>query len=185
MRWDLATCGVRPLRPDDAPSLAAHADNHAIWRNLRDRFPHPYTEDDATGFIAAARAADPPTTFGIEVEGAVAGTVGFTLQTDVERCSAEIGYWLGEAFWGRGILTEVLRAVTPWAFDAYSLSRVFALPYADNAASRRVLEKAGYHLEGILRRSAVKGGESKDQALYGFVRDPADDPPGFLDGHGP
>ena len=185
MRWELESCVVRPLAAGDARSLAGHADNREVWRNLRDRFPHPYLEADAEAFIEAAVSADPQTTFAIEVESEAAGTVGFVLHDDVERCSAEIGYWLGERFWGRGVLSEVLRVVTPWAFGAYSLSRVFAVPYADNLASRRVLEKAGYTLEGTMRRSAIKDGESKDQALFALVRDPADDPAGFLTQHGP
>jgi len=185
MRWNLESCIVRPFVAEDARSLATHGNNREVWRHLRDRFPHPYLEADAATFIASVRAAEPLTVFALEVDGEAAGSVGFTLHGDVERCSAEVGYWLGEAFWGRGIVSEVLRAVTPWALDAYSLTRVFAVPYADNAPSLKVLVKAGYICEGTMKRSAIKDGEVKDQALYAFVRDAIDDPAGFLSGEGP
>ena len=111
MLWNLDNCVVRPFVPQDAESLARHADNRKVWLNLRDRMPHPYRRADAEAFIAAALAADPVTSFVIEVEGKAAGCIGFTLHDDIERCTAEVGYWLGEEFWGRGILTEVLRAL--------------------------------------------------------------------------
>jgi len=185
MRWDLDTCVVRDLEPGDAADLACHADNRKVWLNLRDRMPHPYGEADAAAYIKAAAAMDPSTVFGIEVAGETAGSVGFTLHGDIDRCGGEIGYWLGEAYWGRGVITEILRILTPWALDAYSLCRVFAIPFADNAASCRVLVKAGYALEGTMRRSAIKAGVVRDQRLYAFVREPADDPAGFLGRHGP
>jgi ribosomal-protein-alanine N-acetyltransferase len=165
----LATCTVRSWAEADAPAVARHADNRAIWRNLRDAFPHPYHPAHAEAFIRAARAADPETAFAIEVDGEAAGGVGLKLGTDVERVGAEIGYWLGEAFWGRGITTEAVRAVTGYAVERFGLTRVFALPFAWNDASCRVLEKAGFALEGRLRRSALKDGEVVDQLLYAFV----------------
>lgn len=185
MFWTLDSCIVRPFASQDAASLARHADNRKVWLNLRDRMPHPYRRADAETFIAAALAAHPVTSFAIEVEGEAAGCIGFTLHGDIERCAAEVGYWLGEAYWGRGILTAVLRATSPWALEAYSLTRLFALPFADNAASCRVLEKAGYQLEGTMRASAIKDGQIKDQGLYALVRTPADGAAGFLTGHGP
>jgi len=102
----------------------------------------------------------------MEVDGEAAGGIGIELPTDVERVSAEIGYWLGESVWGRGIVTEALQAVTAQAFQQFDLTRIYALPFADNRASVRVLEKAGYMLEGHLRRSAIKDGTIRDQLLY-------------------
>jgi len=169
MRLELSRGTVRPLRESDAESLARHADNRAIWRNLRDLFPHPYRTEHAREFIARVSAAEPQTCFAIEVAGQAAGVIGFDLHRDVERVSAEIGYWLGEPYWGRGIMTEVLGAVTARAIEAHGLTRVYAVPYAWSLGSCRVLEKAGYELEGRLRRSAIKDGRVVDQWLYARV----------------
>jgi RimJ/RimL family protein N-acetyltransferase len=140
-----------------------------VWINLRDRFPHPYALADAHAFLQAALTTTPESNFAIAVEAAAVGGIGFTLHDDVERVSAEIGYWLGEAYWGRGIMTEALAAVTSHAIREHGLTRVFALPFEWNAASCRVLEKAGYVFEGRLRRSAIKDGQVIDQLLYAYV----------------
>lgn len=169
MQLNLATCAVRSYRPSDAESLARHANDRSVWLNLRDAFPHPYTLGDAQAFIARATGATPETMFAIAVDGAAVGGIGFSLHTDVERVSAEIGYWLGAPFRGRGITSEALAAVTRYAVEAHHLTRVYAVPYAPNAASARVLEKAGYTLEGRLRKSALKDGVVLDQLLYAFV----------------
>jgi len=169
MRLSLTSCIVRSWEPDDVPSLVRHANNRRIWSNLRDRFPHPYTTADGNSFIRRVRVSRPETTFAIEVNREAAGGIGFMLQPDVERVSAEIGYWLGEAYWGRGVCSEALRAVTQYAIERHGLTRVYALPFAHNAASCRVLEKAGFVLEGLLRRSAIKDGQIADQKLYAFI----------------
>ncbi len=114
-------------------------------------------------------AARPITTFAIDVSGEAVGGIGFSSGTDVERFSAEIGYWLGEPFWGRGIAAEALRLVSDYAFTECNVLRLFALPFADNLRSMRVLEKAGYAQEAILRASSVKFGAPRDQALYALV----------------
>jgi RimJ/RimL family protein N-acetyltransferase len=106
------------------------------------------------------------------VDGEAVGSIGFVLRGDVERVSAEIGYWLAEPLWGRGITTEALIALTQYAIDTHGLTRVYALPFAWNTPSCRVLEKAGYTLEARLRRSAVKDGRITDQLQYAFVPDP-------------
>ncbi len=169
MRLPLATCVVRSWTADDLGSLVKYADNRKIWLNLRDRFPHPYTRRDGREFIHLARGQRPETMFAIDVGGEAAGGIGFVPHADVERVSAEIGYWLGEPFWGRGIVTEALVAVTRYAIDTHKLTRIYALPYARNTASCRVLEKAGYVLEARLRRSAIKDGEIIDQMQYAFI----------------
>src|SRR5437879_456141 len=158
MQLTLPSCDVRSWSTRDVASLVEHANNRKIWINLRDRFPHPYSRRDARRFIAAVRARDPETAFAIAVDGRAVGGVGFVLHEDVERVSAEIGYWLGEPFWGRGITTDALTAVTTHIVEAHRLTRVYAVPFAHNVASCRVLEEAGYVLEGRLRRSAIKDG---------------------------
>ena len=165
----LKTCDVRSWRTSDAESLLRHANNRNIWLNLRDAFPHPYTKHDARAYIRSVRERTPETTFAIAVEDDAVGSVGFVLRTDVERVSAEIGYWLAEPFWGRGIATEALAALTQYAIVAHGLTRIYALPFAWNLASCRVLEKAGYVLEARLRRSAIKDGEITDQMQYAYI----------------
>lgn len=169
MRIELSSCVVRSWEAGDATAIATHANNHAIWLNLRDRFPHPYTRNHAVSFIHRVKMNRPETTFCIEADGEAVGGIGFMLQHDIERVSAEIGYWLGERYWGRGICTEALRALTQYAIANHGLTRIFALPFAHNLASCRVLEKAGYVLEGHLRRSAIKDGQVRDQRLYAYI----------------
>lgn len=169
MEIKLKSCDVRSWRMGDADALARHANNQKIWLNLRDAFPHPYTPHDARDFIKSLRHRTPETTFAISVNGEAAGSVGFVLRHDVERVSAEIGYWLAEPFWGRGIATDALAAVTDHAISTHNLTRIYALPFAWNAASCRVLEKAGYVVEARLRRSAIKNGVITDQLQYAFV----------------
>ena len=162
-------CRVRHWHKTDAVSLTEHANNLNVAKYLRDRFPHPYTLKDARAFLKHAAAAQDPTNLAIEVDGIAAGAIGFVPGRDVERYSAEIGYWLGEAFWGRGIVTEALVLVTRHAFDQMNYLRLFALPFADNAGSIRVLEKAGYVREGILRSSSVKYGQPRDQYMFAAI----------------
>ena len=162
-------CVVRPWRKTDVTSLTRHADNLNVAKNLRDAFPHPYTTSDAKAFLKRAAAAADPTNLAIEVSGAAVGAVGYVPGRDVERYSAEIGYWLGEELWGRGIACEALQLVTAHAFKELGFLRLFALPFSDNSASARVLEKAGYVREAVLRSSSVKAGVVKDQLLYARI----------------
>jgi RimJ/RimL family protein N-acetyltransferase len=166
----LGSCIVRDWAAEDLQALVRHANNRNIWLNLRDRFPHPYTEADGRGFLAHVTARENQTVWAIEVDGEAAGGIGLVLMSDVERVSAEIGYWLGEAYWGRGVVTEAVRALTAQAFRQFDLTRIFALPFADNHASIRVLEKAGYALEGRLPQSAIKNGIIRDQLQYGAYK---------------
>jgi RimJ/RimL family protein N-acetyltransferase len=169
------TCVLRPWRLSDAPALAEHANDPSIGRNLRDGFPSPFTLADAERFIAHARSLDPPTRFAIVVQGEAVGSIGVSPHANVERVSAEMGYWLGARARGRGIMTDAVRALTRHAIATYHLTRVYAVPYAWNPASFRVLEKAGFVCEGRMRRSAIKDGAIIDQLLYAFVVDPAAD----------
>lgn len=162
-------CFVRPWRLADADALVRHANNLNVAKQLRDRFPHPYSRANALAFLKFATQDDDPANLAIEVHGEAAGGIGFVPGSDVERFSAEIGYWLGEAHWGRGIVTEALMLVTEDVFRRRNLLRLFALPFADNIGSTRVLEKAGYVREGILRASAVKFGQARDQAIYARI----------------
>lgn len=162
-------CVVRQWRRTDAESLAHHANNLNVAMYLRDRFPHPYAIADAKTFLKHAASAEDPSNLAIEVDGQATGGVGFVPGRDIERFSAEIGYWLGEELWGRGIATEAVALVTEYAFRELNYLRLFALPFADNPGSIRVLEKAGYVKEALLRSSSVKYGVVKDQLLFARI----------------
>lgn len=172
MRIVTPTCLLRPPHIDDAAAIARHADDHAVWRWLRDRFPHPYRESDAAAWIAAVHdAPGPPTNFVIDVEGTPVGGIALAPGTDVERVSCEVGYWVGRAAQGRGIATDALRGITHHAFEVLRFVRVFALPFAHNEPSLRVLARAGYVREATLRCAAIKEGAIVDQALFAAIRD--------------
>ena len=169
LKLDGHRCTLRRWAKSDVASLVRHANNLNVAKHLRDRFPHPYTRTHAFAFLTHAAARDAPTNFAIVVAEEAVGGIGYVRGSDVERYSAEIGYWLGEEFWGRGIATEALQMLTHYLFADEQLLRLFALPLADNAGSIRVLEKAGYEREGLLRASCVKYGERRDQLLYARV----------------
>jgi RimJ/RimL family protein N-acetyltransferase len=170
MELKLEHCTLRPYRPGDEPSLVQYANNRNVSRNMRDRFPYPYTEADAHEWTARVSGQMPVTNFAIVVDGIAVGGIGLELGTDVARRSAEIGYWLGEPFWGRGLATEALRAVTEYAFRTFDICRIEAGVFGWNPASARVLEKVGYTLEGRSRLAIVKDGRMGDRLLYGLVR---------------
>jgi RimJ/RimL family protein N-acetyltransferase len=170
MLLELGDLKVRSWRKDDLKALVLHANNAKIAANLRDQFPHPYTRRDAIDFLDYAHTQEPESSFAIELGDEAVGGVGFLLGRDIARISAEMGYWLSEEFWGRGITTRAVTAMSDWAFDNYKLTRVFAMAFAHNAASIRVLEKAGFEREGLMRRSAVKNGDILDQILFAKVK---------------
>jgi RimJ/RimL family protein N-acetyltransferase len=170
MLLDLGDVQVRSWQKDDLKALVRHANNPKIAANLRDQFPHPYTRRDAIDYLEYAQTQEPECSFAIEYGGEAAGGVGFMIGRDIARMTAEMGYWLSEELWGRGIATRAVTAMSDWAFENYNLTRVFAMAFAHNAASIRVLEKAGFEREGWLRRSAVKNGVVLDQILLAKVR---------------
>ena len=171
MILQLKSCIVRSWSMEDAAALAGQANNYRIWINLRDAFPHPYTLADAVAFLTGTTARRPETAFAIAVGSAPIGGIGLRLGEDVHRKTAELGYWLGESFWGRGIMSEAVAAFTDYALAAYDLVRIYAEPIADNRASARVLEKAGFNLEARLAQNAFKAGRVKDQLLYARLRE--------------
>jgi ribosomal-protein-alanine N-acetyltransferase len=150
--------------------MAQHANDRRVWAQLRDRFPHPYCVADAKVFIDVISREDPFACFAIVVDERCIGGIGLERQHDVHRLTRELGYWLGFDYWGRGIASQAIAGVTAWAFEALDLQRVFAQPYADNVASCRALEKAGFTLEGTLRHSAIKDGVVRDQCMYARLR---------------
>lgn len=166
MELKLTRCTVRDWRMDDAPSIVKHANNRNVSRTLRDRFPFPYSIDDAHEFLARATAKEVRNNFCIEINGAAAGGIGVHVGEDVYRHAASIGYWLGEEFWGRGVMSEVVPAFVNYCFANLPLHRISAEALENNPASARILEKAGFVLEGRLRKNVVKDGQILDSLLY-------------------
>jgi len=161
---------LRRLREGDETSLAQHADNRKISRYLQDRFPFPYTEQDALEFITYTQQSERESVFTIVVDGEAAGAVGLIVEEDVYRCSAELGYWLGEEHWGKGIMPRAVEKVVVHAFEALGLHRVYARVYANNKPSQRVMQKVGFEQEAILRKAAIKEGKIQDVYLYAMIR---------------
>ena len=171
MELKLTRSVLREWKPGDEESLVRSANSRRIWRNLRDAFPNPYTLADAEHWIKIANPTTPIRNFAIVVDGAAVGGIGLVLKDDVFRRSAEIGYWLGERFWGRGIVTEAVRAVTDYAFATFDLCRVYAGVFEWNPASMRVLEKGGYEFECRMKKSVTKDGQTIDELIYAMVRE--------------
>lgn len=174
--WDweqLPTIGqafsLRRLRPADASSLARHANDPGIAFHLRDRFPHPYFEADAQKFIAHAQSSRNESTFAIEADGEAVGTISLMFREGLDRPIAEVGYWLGRDYWGRGIVSAAVQIIVRHAFQDLGLIRIFAGVYSNNPASRKVLEKNGFRFEGAARGAIVRNGEVLDAWLLGIV----------------
>jgi RimJ/RimL family protein N-acetyltransferase len=161
---------IRDWQIEDAPSIAQYANNRKISVNLRDIFPYPYLLSDAEGFLSNVAEQNPRTAFAISNINEAIGGIGLRFGEDVNRYTAEIGYWLAEPFWNKGIMTKVVSRFVDFAFDKFELNRIFAGPYISNPASACVLEKTGFVLEGTLRASAYKDGIVLDQFLYARVR---------------
>lgn len=170
IRIEIGRWHLRAYRDGDLPALLKYADNPNVVRHLRDRFPHPYTREAGRAWIAAAKKQDPVVSFAIASEDELIGGIGIELQEDVYRRSGEIGYWLGEPFWGNGIVTAAARATVEYAFTRLDLVRVFAGVFATNPASARVLEKVGFRFEGRSQRAVFKHGELIDELRYAIVR---------------
>jgi RimJ/RimL family protein N-acetyltransferase len=163
------SCTVRSWRDSDRDSLVRFANNRRVWRNLKDRFPHPYTEAEADAWLALSHTDPVAAGWAIEVDGVAVGGIGLRAGQDVYARSAHIGYWLGEPFWGRGIATDAVGTVTGHALTGLGFVRLEAPVFAWNPASMRVLEKCGYIREAIMRKSVFKDGELIDSVLYARV----------------
>jgi len=157
---------LRPLKIADKFQLAQLANNKKIYDNVRDHFPYPYNEDDAKAFITSTIAEDPKQNFGIAYEGNICGAIGLILQKDVYRKSAEMGYWVGEPYWGKGFATKAVELITEYGFDKLNLLRIYAGVFDFNIASMKVLEKNGFKKEGIFRDAVLKNGRICDEHRY-------------------
>ncbi|MEO8351229.1 MAG: GNAT family N-acetyltransferase [Chthoniobacteraceae bacterium] len=175
MRLELSRSTIRSFRPADAAPLAVHIGTDSMARNMS-ALPQPYSLEHADRWIATAGSRNPQTQFALAIDDQVVGGIGLEVgdsgRPSVSEHCAEVGYWLGESYWGRGIMTEALGALTEWAFRELGLVRIHASVYARNPASARVLEKAGYACEGRMRARYRRDGEFIDGLLYAKVRLP-------------
>jgi len=161
---------IRNWAPEDEAALVRYADNRKIWINLDDRFPHPYTAADAREWIGLS-TREPVTNFAIATADEAIGGVGLRLMEGIFRKSAEVGYWIGEPYWGKGIASAALAKIVDFGFGELDLVRLVALVFARNSASAHILEKAGFSLEGRMVKGVFKDGEIIDALLYALTRD--------------
>jgi RimJ/RimL family protein N-acetyltransferase len=163
---------IRAWKIEDAPDLAEALNNKNIMDNLRDGLPYPYTEKDAVEFINAMLNADKTTTFpfAIAYNDKTIGSIGAFRKDNVHRLTAELGYYIAQPYWGKGITTEAIRLICKSVFGNTDIIRIFATPYANNDASCRVLEKAGCQFEGVLRKNAIKNGQVTDMKMYALLK---------------
>ena len=163
---------LRPWRNKDAERLALIANNSNIADNLQDDFPHPYSIDDAKQFISSSMQKDNDyESFAIVMDGIIVGSISVTLKKNVRSKNAEIGYFLAEKYWGRGIMSDAVRCITGYLFENYDIVRVYATAYSRNTNSRKVLEKTGFRVEVTLKNSIIKNGIIQDDCIYVILKD--------------
>lgn len=160
---------IRNLRETDAENLAKYGNNKKIWDNMRDYFPNPYKLEDGVSFIKMIQEKEPITTFAISYEDELVGIIGYNLQTDIYRHSAEIGYWLAEPFWGRGFISKAIKLTIEHAFSVMDIKRLYTTVFEHNLASKRVLEKTGFVYEGKGINAVVKNGEYYNDLRYSLL----------------
>ncbi len=165
-------CKIRKWELSDAKDLAIAVSNRKIQDNLRDGLPYPYTEQDGTDYISAMLSANEDETFAfaITADNKVVGSIGVFRQGNIHRQTAELGYYVAEEYWGKGIMTEAVKQICKYTFDKSDIIRIYAEPFAYNIASCRVLEKAGFQYEGTLRSNAVKNGKDIDMKMYSLLK---------------
>lgn len=156
---------LRPWETDDFLSLAEHFNNIHIWNQIRD-LPFPYGPEDAKAFIAFAQSRTDGWDFALEIDGRAVGNISFASQPNVERFNAEVGYWIAEPFWNRGIVSDALHTAAEWIFSHTPVIRLYAHVYELNPASRRVLEKAGFRSFGKMEKAVFKNGQFLDVYAY-------------------
>ncbi|PXV66759.1 RimJ/RimL family protein N-acetyltransferase [Dysgonomonas alginatilytica] len=161
MEWKL-----RKWQDSDLDSLVKHANNYNIAKYLTDQFPHPYNIEDAKNYLSLIRDNNPTNVFAIEVDEEAAGSIGIFPQTDIHCKNAELGYWLSEEHWGKGIMPEAIKQIVDYGFKTFDITRIFARPFSTNRQSQRVLEKAGFKLEGKFEKVLFKNGEYLDEFIF-------------------
>lgn len=165
-------CKIRKWKLSDAKDLAIALSNRKVQDNLRDGLPYPYTEQDGKDYILDMLSANEDDTFAfaITVDNKVVGSIGVFRQGNIHRQTAELGYYVAEEYWGKGIMTEAVKQICECVFDKSDIIRIYAEPFVYNIASCRVLEKAGFQYEGTLRSNAVKNGKAIDMKMYSLLK---------------
>jgi RimJ/RimL family protein N-acetyltransferase len=161
---------IRKWTEEDIPSLVKYANNINVWNNLRNAFPHPYTEEHAQSWIKSALIEEPTINFAIDFDGEAIGGIGLIFNKDVYVLSAEIGYWIAEPFWGKGIATEAIRQMMEYSFYYFDIVRIYAEVFENNKSSMRALEKNGFYLEGVRRKSVFKNEVLMDDYIWVRLR---------------
>ena len=157
---------LRPWSENDLDNLVKYANNLKIAKNLTNKFPHPYTRESGEMFIKMATGSNPPTVLAIDSNGEAIGAIGLHPQTDIMCKNAELGYWLAEPYWGKGIMTKAVKQMVEYGFKNLDITRIYARPYGTNIGSQKVLEKAGFVLEGRFEKTIFKYGEFLDELIY-------------------
>lgn len=157
---------LREWQLSDAEGLVEHANNYNVAKWLTNQFPHPYGIEDARNYLTIIKDDNPTKVFAIVVDGAAVGSIGIFPQADIHEKSAEIGYWLSEKYWGKGIMSKAIQEIVIYGFKTFDIVRIFARPFSTNMGSQRVLEKAGFKLEARLKKALYKNGELIDELIY-------------------
>jgi len=157
---------IRPWKQEDAAPLASICNNKKIWQNLRDKFPHPYMLGNALEWIAYNRNVHPAQNLAIVYNGIIAGSIGLVPKTDVSRKNIELGYFIGEPYWGKGIATEAVATILPYIQKHFDVVRVYAEVFETNTASMRVLEKNGFHRESTRQKAVFKSGVLMNDCVW-------------------
>ncbi len=157
---------LRPWSMQDLDQLLKYADNEKIASNLMDRFPHPYRKENGIEFITMASSQKPTNIFAIEINGEAVGSIGLHLLNDIYCKNAELGYWLAEPYWGKGIMTEAILQMVDYGFKTWDIERIFARPFGRNTASQKVLQKAGFQLEARFEKTIFKNGIFEDEMVF-------------------
>ncbi len=161
---------IRQWTNDDLENLVLYANNINVWNNLRNYFPHPYTPESGKEWLDKIVGAEPVINFAIDLDGIAIGGIGIILNSDVYVMSTEIGYWLGEPFWGQGIATEAVRQMAEYVFYYFNIVRIYAEVFEINKSSMRVLEKNGFYLEGVRRKAVLKNAKLMDDFIWVKLR---------------
>ena len=167
----MQTIKFREWQISDIQSLAENANNINVWNNLRDYFPSPYSEEDGKQFIEMVLNQPKSLNFAIDVDGKAVGGIGIVLHQDVERIGAEFGYFIGEKYWNKGIMTQIVKDFVKYVFENFpELQKIYATPFDFNIASQKVLQKAGFECEAILKKAAIKNGQIIDLHYYSIFK---------------
>lgn len=161
---------LRPWHMNDLDSLIKYANNAAIAKNMTDLFANPYTHENGKKFLDMATNDNPLKRMAIDVNGEAIGGIGIHPQTDIRCKNAELGYWLAEPFWGKGIISKAIPQMTDHGFKTFNITRIFAVPFGTNIASQKALEKAGFTLEARLKNTLFKNNQYVDELIYAIYK---------------